>query len=146
MPGGLDQQPASVLVSGQGDVPAMLLITGGVLGRGDPKPGRELPRVPEPREVADLGDQPERGDRRDPSEPGQDLHLSAPPLAAGDLGQPRIEGVELTLDPVDVDQQLLKCLLSERIIEPLGSRASDGAASSTPSSPPGRSCRAAAAA
>ena len=65
----------------------MLLITGGVLRRNDPQPRRELPRVREPGEVADLGDQSERGDRRDPTEPGQKLHLGAPPLAAGDLRQ-----------------------------------------------------------
>ena len=106
-----------MLVPGERDVPAVLLITGGVLRRSDPQPRGELPRVREPGEVADLGDQPERGDRRDPAEPRQDLHLGAPPLAAGDLGQARVEQVELTLDPVDVDQQLLERFLRERVIE-----------------------------
>ena len=119
MPSGLDQQPAGVLVPGQGDVPAVLLIAGGVLAGGDPEPRRELARVREPGEVADLGDQPERGDRRDPAEPGQDPHLAGPPLAAGDLSQPRVERVELALDPVDMDQQLLERFLGERIIEAL---------------------------
>ena len=40
-----DQQPAGVLVPGQGDVPAVLLISGGVLRRGDPEPRGELARV-----------------------------------------------------------------------------------------------------
>ena len=76
----------------------------------------------------------------------QDLHVARPPLAAGDLRQPGVERVELTFDPVDMDQQLLQRLLRERIIEALGRRASDGAASSTRSCPPGRSVRGAAAA
>ena len=100
-------------------MPAVLLIAGGVLARGDPQPGRELPRVREPGEVADLGDQPERGQRRDPTEPGQDLHLAAPALAAGDLAKPSVERVELTLDPVDVDQQLLERFPREGIVEAL---------------------------
>ena len=146
VPGGLDQQPAGVFVPGQGDVPAVLLVAGGVLRRDDPEPCGQLPRVREPGEVADLGDQPERGDRRDPTKPRQYLHLTGPPLAAGDLSQPGVERVELTLDPVHVDQQLLQRLLRERIIEALASRATRGVASSTPSSPRGRSFRAAAAA
>ena len=47
----------------------------------------------------------------------RDLHLSDPPLAARDLLQPGVERVELTLDPVNMDQQLLERFLSERIIE-----------------------------
>src|SRR5664279_988271 len=81
VPRRLDQQPPGVLVPREGDVPAVLLITGGVLRRDDPQPGRELARVREPVKVADLGDQAERGDRRDPTEARQDLHLPGPPLA-----------------------------------------------------------------
>ena len=73
----------------------------------------------EPGEVADLGDQPERRDGRDSAEAGQDLHLGAPPLAAGDLGQARVKRVQLPFDPGDVDQQLLKRFLGERIVKAL---------------------------
>jgi hypothetical protein len=73
----------------------------------------------EPGKVADLGDQSERGDRRDSAEARQDLHLPAPPLAARDLGQARVEQIELTLDTVGMDQQLLQRLLRERIIQAL---------------------------
>ena len=55
----------------------------------------------------------------DPAEPGEDLHLAGPPLAAGDLGQARVERGELALDPVQMNQQLLERLVSERIIETL---------------------------
>ena len=62
-PGGLDEQSARVVVAGLGDVPAVALLSGGVLRRDDPQPGAQLPRVTEPVKVADLGDQPERGAR-----------------------------------------------------------------------------------
>jgi hypothetical protein len=68
VPGGFGEQPAGVSVAALGDVPAVLLIAGGILAGGDPKPRRELPAVGEPGEVADLGDQPERGQRPDPPE------------------------------------------------------------------------------
>ncbi len=58
VPGRFDQQPAGVPVSGLGDMPAVLLVTGGVLTWGDPQPGRKLARVGEAREVTDLSDQP----------------------------------------------------------------------------------------
>ena len=44
MPSCLDQQSAGVLVPGEGDVTAVLLITGGVLRRDDPEPRGQLPR------------------------------------------------------------------------------------------------------
>ena len=119
VPACFDQQPPGVAVPGQGDVPAVLLIAGGGLAGGDPEPGRELPRMREAGEVADLGDQPERGDGRDPAEPGQDLYLARPPFAAGGLSQTRVERRELALDPVQVDQQLLQRLLCERVIQAL---------------------------
>ena len=43
-PGGLDQQPAGVAVAGLGDVPAVLLITGGVLAWGDAQAAHQLAR------------------------------------------------------------------------------------------------------
>ena len=119
VPAGLDQQPAGVLVPGEGDVPAVLLVSGGVLRRGDPQPRGELARVREPGEVADLRDQPERRQRRDSTELLEDLHLGAPPLAAGDLLQASVECVELTLDPVQVGQQLLERFVRERVIQTL---------------------------
>jgi hypothetical protein len=100
-------------------MPAMLLIAGGGLRRGDPEPGRQLARMRDPCEVADLGDQPERGQRADATEPRQNLHLARPPLAGGDLGEAGIKRRQLPFDPVEVDQQLLERLLSERIIEAL---------------------------
>ena len=98
VPGGFGQQPAGVAVAGLGDVPAVLLIAGGVLARGDPEPGRELPRVREAAEVADLGDQPQRGQRRDPAERAELVDLPAPRLALGDLLKLGVQRGELAVD------------------------------------------------
>jgi hypothetical protein len=94
-----------------GDVPAMLLIAGGVLARGDPRPGDKLAWMREAGKVADLGNQPQRGQHADAAEPRQDLHLARPPFAASDLLQ--------ALDPVQVDQQLLPRFLHEWIVKAL---------------------------
>lgn len=68
-PRGLDQQPAGVMVTGLGDVPAVALLTGGVLGWDDPQPRAQLTRMRGAMKVADLADQPDRGAGRDALEP-----------------------------------------------------------------------------
>jgi hypothetical protein len=75
--------------------------------------------VLEAREVADLGDQPERGQRLDPAERSEPLDLPRPALIAGDLLQARVQRGELTVDPVQMDQHLFKRRVRERIGEPL---------------------------
>ena len=110
-----------MVVAGLGDVPAMLLIAGGVLAGSDPEPGRELARVREAREVADLGDQPERGQGRDPAEAGQGLDLAGPPAAASELLEAGVQRRELALDAVEVHQHLIQGSLRERIVQRLAS-------------------------
>src|SRR5579863_8747767 len=120
-PGGLDQQPAGVMVAGLGDVPAVALLAGGVLGGDDPQPGAQFPWVSEASEVADLGNQPERGASRDPAKPRQDLDRGCPALAARDLLEVAVQLVELAIQPVEVDQHLLERCLGELVVESLTS-------------------------
>ena len=54
-----------------------------------------------------------------PSKARQDLDHGLPALAAGDLLKVAVEGVELTVEPVEVDQHLRERGLGERVIEPL---------------------------
>ncbi len=68
-------------------------------------------------EVADLSDQPERGQRRDPAKRPQPLDLPGPPLAPGDLLKLGIEGGELAVEAVEVDEHLDQRLMRERIVE-----------------------------
>ena len=107
-------------VAAFGDVPAVLLIAAGVFAGGDPQPGRELARVREAREVADLGDQSQRGQRRDPAKRAQPVDLPAPRLARGDLLKLGVQGGELAIETVEADQHLAQRFVRERIIELLG--------------------------
>src|SRR5579884_429230 len=70
-------------------------------------------------EVADLGDQSERGARRDPSEAGEGLDGARPALPAGDLLQVAVERVKLAIESVEVEQHLLECGMGEFVVEPL---------------------------
>ena len=54
-----------------------------------------------------------------PRQAREDLDLLAPALRLRNLLKPRVERVELTLDAIEVDQQLLKRELSERVIQAL---------------------------
>ena len=85
VPGSFGEQPSGVAVAALGDVPAMLLIAAGVLAGGDPQPRRKLSGVREAGEVADLGDQTERGQRRDPTERTEFVDLPRPPVLARDV-------------------------------------------------------------
>src|ERR1700712_301760 len=73
----------------------------------------------EAREVADLGDQPERGERADPAEAGEGRDLAGPPLAGSDLPELGVERVELAFDAIEVDEQLLERTLSQGVIQAL---------------------------
>src|SRR5690349_15292295 len=75
---------ARVRVAGLGDLPAVLLDTGGVLGLAQPEVAHQLARRGEPAKVADLGQQPERGASRDPAKRAQPADRLGPRLAAGD--------------------------------------------------------------
>jgi len=102
VPGSFGQQAAGVAVAALGDMPAMLLIAGGVLAGSDPQPGRELTRVREAREVADLGDQPQRGQRRDPAKRTQLCDLPLPTVLLGDMFKLGVESGELAVETVEV--------------------------------------------
>jgi hypothetical protein len=62
-------------------------------GRGEPGPGRQLARRPEPCDVADLGQQDQRGERADAGQLGEDLD---PRVGPGVLADPDVE-------PADAD-------------------------------------------
>jgi hypothetical protein len=98
-PGGFDQKPTGVVIAGLDDVTAVSLIAGGVFGGDDPQPRAEFQRMRQAGEVADLGDQPERGAGRDPAKAGQDLDGLGPAYAASDLLQVVVERVELAVEP-----------------------------------------------
>ena len=66
--GGLDQQSAGVGGAGLGDRPEPSLLAGSVLAGDDPEVGGELVGMIEALPFADLGAQPERGERVDPAQ------------------------------------------------------------------------------
>lgn len=119
VPGDLDEQSPGVAVAGLGDVAAMLLIAGGVLAWCDAQPRRQLAWVAEAGEISDLGDQPERCQRRDTAKPGEDLDLSLPALGCRYPLELTVERVDLTFDAVEVGEHLLQRQLRERVIQAL---------------------------
>jgi hypothetical protein len=84
-----------------------------------PSHDAKLARAGEAREVADLGDQSECCQRRDPAKPGEGLDLPGPAPGLRELLELRVERVDLTLDAVKVDQHLLQRELRERVIQAL---------------------------
>ncbi len=72
-------------------------------------------------EVADLGDQPKRGECGDPAEAREDTDLAGPLLAMSDPLELAIQRVELALDAVEMDRHLLKRELRERVVQTLAS-------------------------
>ena len=71
----------------------------------------------EAREVADLGDQPERGQRRDPAKRPQPVDLPRPPVLARDVLEMGVNSGELAVEAVEVGQHLRQRFVRERIIE-----------------------------
>ena len=71
VPGGLDQQPPRVRGARLGDRSQPALGAGGVLAGNDPEVGGELVGMIEALPLADLGAQPERGQRVDPAQTPQ---------------------------------------------------------------------------
>src|SRR6185437_12412843 len=94
-------------------------------------------------EVADLGDQPQRGAGGDATKPGQDGDGVGPALTLRDRLQVAVKRVQLTVEAVQVDQHLEKRRLGELVVEPLGEPPTRGASSSTASCRHGRPDRAA---
>ena len=78
VPGGLDQQPAGVPGAGLGDRPEPALLPGRVLAWDQPDVAHQLLGAGEPLEVADLGAQPDRGQRVDAAQAPQPADLHAP--------------------------------------------------------------------
>jgi len=67
----LDDQPPRVGRASVGDRPEPALLTGGVVARDDPDIRGELVGMIESLPLADLGAQPERGERVDPAQAAQ---------------------------------------------------------------------------
>jgi hypothetical protein len=120
VPGQLDQQPAGASVPGLGEVAAVLLETGGVLGRGQPEVAHQLARGGEPAEVANLGEQPERGAGRDPAERTQPAERLCPRVGARDPLELPVDGGDLRVEGREMAEHVLKRRLRERITETLG--------------------------
>lgn len=102
MPGRFDEQAAGVAVAGLCDVPAVLLVAGGVLAGGDAQPRRELAGVREAPEVSDFGDQPQRGAGLNAAKRRQRLDALAPWVADGDALEVLVEAGELAVEAVEV--------------------------------------------
>jgi hypothetical protein len=73
--------------------------------------------VSEASEVADLGDQPERGQRRDPAKRPQVGDLPRLPVVARDVFEMGVKGGELTVEAVEVDEHLGQRFVRKRIVE-----------------------------
>ena len=101
--GGLDQQPPGVGGAGLGDRPQPALRAAGVLRGDDPEVGGELVGMIEALPLADLGAQPERGERVDPAQAPQPRGRVRTRRAERELG-------EVGLDLVTAcDQQSCAC-------------------------------------
>ena len=74
VPGRLDEQAADVAVADLGDRALPALLAGGVLRGDEPDEGHELLGAVEAAEVADLGDERERGQRLDATQAAQARH------------------------------------------------------------------------
>jgi hypothetical protein len=84
--GGLDEQGAGPGGCRPGDTPAVLLIAAGVFAWTDPQPSSELAWMADTSDRRSRRSAPTRSASRS-SKPDQDLHLTGPPMAAGDLSQ-----------------------------------------------------------
>ena len=92
MPGRFDQQPAGVAVAGLGDRPLRPRPAGGGLGGHQPEVGADRPPG-QPVPVPDLDREPERGQRRDPTQAAQPDHHGGELAGRGHLGDRGIEPV-----------------------------------------------------
>jgi hypothetical protein len=81
----LDKQPAGVAGAGLGDRSLAAALAAGVLGGDDPEVGGQAVGVLEAIERADLGAQPERGERVDPAQAPQPRDRLGPRRCGGEL-------------------------------------------------------------
>src|SRR5207253_3214383 len=95
VPGRLDEHSPRVAVAGLGDVPPVLLFSGGVLAGGQAEVAHQLAWVREAAEVADLGEQTQRGVSRDAAERPQPRHRVSPRVVGRDLLELLVERREL---------------------------------------------------
>src|SRR6185437_647087 len=77
--------------------------------------------MPEAGELADLGDQPQRGAGGDATIPGQDGDGVGPALTLRDRLQVAVKRVQLTVEAVQVDQHLETRRMGELVVELLAS-------------------------
>lgn len=119
VPGGFDEQPAGVLVAAFGDVPAVLLVAGGVLRRGQAEVAHQLARRGEAPDVADLGEQTERRPRRDRAKAAQPCDRVRPRVARRDLLEFVIDDGDLCVEAVEVAEHVLDGALRELVVESL---------------------------
>jgi hypothetical protein len=101
VPGGLDQQPSDVAVAGFGDRSAALRFAGGVLGRYQPDERHQLLGGLESCEVADLADDPERGQRVDATQASQLRDQSGPRSVRGGVIERSLELLDPVIDEID---------------------------------------------
>ena len=106
-------------VAGLGHPATDASVAGGVLGDGEAEEAHHLPRGGEAAEVADLGEQPERGQRRDATEAGEPADRVAPGMARSDLLELAVDRGELRVERVEVAEHVLERGVRERVVKSL---------------------------
>ena len=101
VPGGLDQEAADVAVSDLGDRALAAHFARGVLRGHQPDEGHELLGAAETAEVADLGDERERGQGLDPAQAAQPGDELAPRALLGRLPDRPLQRLDPPVDEVD---------------------------------------------
>src|SRR6266498_1971779 len=101
VPGRLDQQPADVRVADLGDRALPALLAAGALRGDEADEGHELGSGLEAIEVADLGDERERGQGVDPTQATQPADERPPRLLLGGLADRLLQLLDSRVDEID---------------------------------------------
>ncbi len=133
--GRLDQQPAGVVVAGPSDRALPASLTRGGLGGHEAQVGHEGGRRLETREVADLGDQPDGGQRVDAAQAAQVPDQLAKVVVSGPLVDLALQRLDAAVEQVAGEQVVIEGRLLGGVLEGLAAEPLTGARGSS-------SCRA----
>lgn len=118
VPGRFDQQPPRVGRTSLGDRTLATLLAAGPLTGNETEEAGQQPRMRERREVADLGDQPDRGQRVDATQASQPADRRSPGPVRGLLGDQAVQAITTRQEHLVAGQILPENRLRQRVLKP----------------------------